>query len=138
MAWEKPISFNGQLCADIDMSNEANFQFHAVNVGPAVNTVGAPNGGAALLQGGGASGTVLGVLQNAPQQGIPGNVMDAGVSMAYAGGTFNAGDYLTVNAAGQYIKATAGTAIYGRALESGITGSIGAIQILTSIQNPAS
>jgi len=130
MAYEQPGLRYGFLSADIDMSNKATWQFAPVWVGPAVNIVGQGFGGAALVAKGSRTDPLLGILQNNPIQGEAGTVVVNGVSMAIAGGTFNAGDLLTINSGGSaVIKATTGTYAFARALESGVSGAIVSIEL---------
>lgn len=124
MSYEIPNFFVGVFPADVDMSNEATYQFSGVSVYTAVNTRGTGVGGAALCPPGSTSTSIIGVLQNNPQVGEAGTVMVEGVSKAIAGGTFNIGDKLMVTAAGKFVLATSGNYQVAVALESAVLNDV--------------
>lgn len=131
MSYEIPSFYVGVLPADIDMSSESSYQYAGVCVYTAVSTTGTGIGGAALINPGGlASSPIIGVLQNNPQQGEAGQVMVQGVTKAQAGGIFNIGDMLMVNAAGQFLKATSTNFAVGMALEKAAVGDITTVLLL--------
>lgn len=124
MAFEIPDFLVGEWPADIDMSNEASYQYAGVSVYTAVSTQGTGVGGAALINPGGTSSPIIGVLQNNPQQGEAGTVMVQGVTKALAAGAFNIGDILMVNSAGKFVAATTGNLGVAIALEKAASGDI--------------
>lgn len=66
----------------------------------------------------------LGVLNNAPEQGFEAEVVLTGVVKVKLGGTVARDDGIGAKADGTGIKAAAGKRVYGRALESGVSGQI--------------
>lgn len=124
MSYEIPSFYVGVLPADIDMSSESSFQYAGVCVYTAVSTTGTGIGGAALINPGGASVPIIGILQNNPQQGEAGSVMVQGVSKALAAGAFNIGDVLMVNSAGAFLKATSTNYGVAQALEKAAIGDV--------------
>ena len=126
MAYEIPNFFVGVFPANIDMSNEATFQFCGVGIGAATGSVqGTGTGGAALIAVTAQGQNILGILQNNPLQGDAGNVMEHGVSKAQAGAAVaTIGTLLMVNASGQFIPVTAGNNAVAMALESAASGDV--------------
>lgn len=124
MGYEIPNFVVGVLPADVDMSNEATFQYTGVCVYTAVSQLGAGVGGAAICPPSASSSPIMGVLQNNPIAGEAGQVLVEGVSKAHAGGVFNIGDLLMVNASGLFIKATSGNYAVAMALETAASGDI--------------
>lgn len=72
----------------------------------------------------GAAADVDGVLFNAPIAGRVAEVAIDGIVKVRAGGAFAAGANLTSNASGQAVAATTGQAVFGKALEAGVSGRI--------------
>lgn len=125
MSYEIPNFYVGVLPANVDMSNEASFQFSGVCVATADSVQGAGVGvGAALISPSGASSPILGVLQNNPLQGEAGQVMVQGVSKALAGGTFSPGDLLMIDSSGKFIKCTSTNFAVAQALEQAASGDV--------------
>lgn len=124
MAYEIPNFTVGVLPADVDMSNEASFQYAGVCVYTAVSTVGTGVGGAAICPPSAASTPIIGILQNNPQQAEAGTVLIQGVSKALAVAAFNIGDLLMVDSNGKFLKATAGNYAVAQALEKAASGDV--------------
>lgn len=137
MGYEIPGLRVGIFPADVDMSVTATWQYTAVWLGDAANVQGAGKGAGAALQAKGAKTTPpIGVLQNAPVVGEPGELILNGITKARAGGTFAVGDLLSVNSSGLFILAATGGIIVGQALESAVSGDICAVLLKTSTISP--
>lgn len=136
MAYEIPDFYVGVFPSDIDMSAEVgsgpnfSYQYTGIGVYTAISTTGTGVGGAALIPLATASGPMIGVLQNNPQQGEAGQVMVLGVTKAQAGGTFHIGDLLMTTSAGTFIKATSTNYQVAQALETAASGDITTILLL--------
>ena len=130
MAYEQPGFLLGMFSADIDMSNEATWQFAPVWLGAAVNIVGLGAGGASLQAKGTNTNQALGVLQNSPVQGEPGTVVTEGVTKCISTGTIALGAPVKLVAGGA-AAATTGDKIAGIALESAATGDIFSVYLNT-------
>jgi hypothetical protein len=130
MAYEIPSFYVGVFPADIDMSSEASFQYTGVCVYTAVSQQGTGFGGAALINPGGTSSPIIGVLQNNPQPGEAGQVMVQGVTKAQAGGAFQIGNLLMVNSAGQFVVATSGNYAVAQALETAASGDVTTVLLI--------
>lgn len=135
MAYEIPDFYVGVFPADINMSVETangigSYQFTGVGVYTALSTEGTGVGGAALIGLNVASGPMVGVLQNNPQQGEAGQVMVTGVTKAQAGGAFHIGDLLMVNSAGQFVKATSTNYCVAQALETAANGDVTTVLLI--------
>ena len=123
MSYEIPNFYVGVLPADVNMSA---LGFVAVAVALASNTLGAGYGGAALvLPALGAK--IVGIVQNNPSLGEPGQVLVSGVSKAVAGGVFAIGDKLMVDASGHFVLATTGHDAVAIALETGSANAVVAV-----------
>jgi hypothetical protein len=88
--------------------------------------LGATANGVALAAG--ATESILGILQNKPTANQIANVRlcnSQGTSKVKAGGTINAGDWVTSDANGKAVATTtAGNIVIGRALEAAVDGDI--------------
>lgn len=121
-AYEIPNFYVGIFPAEINMSTEATYQFHAVFIGAASATTGAYG---ASLQMPAAGGNILGILQNNPMLGEAGQVMVEGISKATAGATISApGVLLMTTTAGALIPATSGNVACAIALAAASSGDI--------------
>jgi len=111
MATEKPILSDSGLAA----ADYSSMQYHAMYLNTAeaitlVATLGA---------------RVDGVLQDAPESGEIGTIMQEGVSKVLLEGTVAIGDPLCANASGHFIKCTCDNYfVAGRALETGVSGDV--------------
>ena len=135
MAYESPLFKVGNLPANLEMSNEAVFQFSCVDVGVAsgAGVQGQGVGGAACkiaLAG----KSMLGILQNNPSINDAAEITTHGISKALYGGPVAVGDILmtaagagTLAGATVLIKATATNVGVAKALESGVVGQIGTV-----------
>jgi hypothetical protein len=123
MSYQIPLFYVGVIPANIDMSNEASFQFAGVSL-VGGNSQGTGIGGAALDKPSTSSNPILGVLQNNPLAGEAGQVMVEGVTQAIASGSFNIGDLLMVDGNGAFLKATSTNYAVAQALEVAQSGDI--------------
>jgi Uncharacterized conserved protein (DUF2190) len=134
MSYEIPSFLVGVFPADVNMStltgNTYPFQYTGVCVYTAISTQGAGIGGAAIIPPSAASTPMIGVLQNAPQQGEAGTVMIGGVTKAVAGGSFSIGALLMVNSSGQFVLATSGNYAVAQALETAVSGDITTVLLI--------
>lgn len=135
MSYEIPDFYVGVFPADIDMSalltnGNGSYQYTGVGVYTAISVTGTGVGGAALIGLNVASGPMLGVLQNNPQQGEAGQVMIHGVTKVQAGGAFAPGDLLMTNSAGKFVKATGGNYAVAQALELAANNDITAVLLI--------
>lgn len=122
VSYEQPNMLFGVLEANVDMSVESTWQFTGVD---ALAASGAGLTGPAALVAPISSGApILGVLQNNPQLAEAGTVMIHGVSKIAAGGVFQIGDLLAVNASGLFVKAASTNFAVAKALEVGANGLI--------------
>ena len=72
-----------------------------------------------------ATDRIIGVLQEKPKLGQPGQVAILGTSKVVAGGTISKGDCITSDSNGRAIAATtAGDTVIGIALENAVSGDI--------------
>lgn len=126
-AYEIPGFELGVLPANLDMSSESAFQFTFVDVLPAT---GAGLSGAAIGAPPSAGAACIGILQNNPVLGEPGEVMTSGVSKMQLGTNVGINTKLMTNAAGLAVPATAGNYAIARALESGVTGDLIAVLLI--------
>jgi hypothetical protein len=69
---------------------------------------------------------IMGVLQNKPKLGQAADVVLAGVSKLFAGGTVTRGDKLMIDGSGRFITWTSGSgyAQVGQAYESAVVGQV--------------
>ena len=133
MSYEIPSFFVGVLPSDADLSVEASYQYTAVCVGAAANTLGQGVGGAALQKpsSGAAVGPAIGILQNNPVVGEAGVVMVHGVSKAICHTAWSIGQLLAVDAAsGGLIPATSGLYAVAQALENAAVGDISTVLLV--------
>lgn len=81
------------------------------------------NGKAVLAAG--ATGLLIGVLQNEPKSGEGALVRFVGTTKVKAGGTIAIGDYVTSDANGKAVATTtAGDVVMGRALEAAVADDV--------------
>jgi hypothetical protein len=120
-AWEIPKFLVGQLEANVDMSDEALWQYVGVSVGAAS---GAGLLGPSALVAPAAGGAILGVLQSNPKLAEVGTVMESGISKAKLAANVTAGALLMVNGAGKFLPATGGNFAVAQALQAGSTGAV--------------
>lgn len=113
---EIPV-YSATLLAASDLSAK---QFYAVKV---------DSSGTLALAGAGEN--ALGILQNDPTSGQAGNLMIVGHSLAIYGGTVTAGQNLMANSSGQLITHTGTNAVIAVAIESGVSGDIKTISLVT-------
>jgi hypothetical protein len=121
-AYESPSFMFGVLEANVDMSVESTWQYTGVDVGSATGT--GLQGSAALVAPASSGASILGVLQNNPALAEAGTVMIHGVSKIQAGGTFNIGAILAVNASGLFVVSASGNFGVAKALQAGTSGKI--------------
>ncbi len=75
---------------------------------------------------------IVGVLQNEPKAGEAALIRFIGTTKVVLGGVVARGDAVTTNATGEGVTtAVAGTAVIGKALDSGVAGDI--IEVLLTI-----
>jgi len=130
-AYEIPNFYVGVIPADLDMSDEALYQFTGVCVRTAANTQGAGSVlGAALVPPVSASTPIIGVLQNNPIVGEPGVVMVEGVTKAKAGGPIAVGQLLKC-VSGKFVVADSASYAVAVALESAVDGDVFTILLKT-------
>lgn len=109
----------GHLVADVDM-NSHQFKF--------VTT--ASTAGSFKLATGGSGPTPLGVLQDDPRAGEPGNIRIFGTSKVSASGTIGYGDFVTCGSHGlAIVQAAASAAVQGIALSALASGG-GIIELM--------
>lgn len=122
VGYEQPSMLFGVLEANVDMSVESTWQYTGVDVGSATGT--GLTGPAALVAPASSGASILGVLQNNPQLAEAGTVMIHGISKIQAGGSFNIGAILAVNASGLFVVAASTNFGVAKALEAGSNGII--------------
>lgn len=76
-----------------------------------------------------ASGVAIGVRQNYPSAGEGTTIVQSGIVLVEAGGTFAVGDAVGTDAEGRAIAAGAGTAL-GRAIHAGTSGVISTVLLI--------
>jgi hypothetical protein len=87
------------------------------------------SGGKARLCG--ASARAIGILQNKPEAAdAAAEVLRDGVSLAVAGGSFSADDYLTTDANGDLVEASTGDEICAQALEDAVDNQVVSVLLL--------
>jgi hypothetical protein len=133
MSFEQPAGRVGEFPADIDMSNQAVWQYAPVWLGPAQNVTALASqafGSPALVAQGALTTPALGILQAPVLQGEPGLVVTAGISkclvataITVAGGPIN----LT---GGGCQPATTGLQIDGYAIETGPANAVIAVKLV--------
>lgn len=132
MSFEQPLERVGLFPADIDMSNEAVWQFAPVWLAAGSNTANyaVSAGGAALVAQGGLSTPAYGILQNAPVVGEPGAVVTAGITKCIVITAITVvGNPIKLVAGGCAPSTATGDHIDGVALETGAAGTIVAIHL---------
>lgn len=119
--FEIPNFIVGVLQANADLSAK---QYYCVDVKQATGS-GLSGPSVDLPAASGAN--VIGLLQNKPILGEAANVMCAGISKGFLGGTVAVGDSLMTDSAGKLIVATSGNYQVARALDAGVSGDICAV-----------
>lgn len=114
MAYEIP-GFQFTLVAGEDLTGS---QFCAVDVERGTGQIVLPA----------ANGRVVGILQNKPDDGESGALIESGISKVWVGATgIEAGDDVTTDADGHIIQATSGDSSVGIALKTNAADELGTV-----------
>lgn len=77
----------------------------------------------------GAGEAIDGVIMTALAAGEQTGIIRTGIVPVALGGTVAAGDFVTTDSAGKFIKQTAGTYVNGKAIKGGADGEIGSVEL---------
>lgn len=77
----------------------------------------------------GAGEAIDGVIMTALASGEQTGIIRTGIVPVAFGGTVAAGDFVTTDSAGKFVKQTAGTYVNGKAIKGGADGEIGSVEL---------